>query len=394
MNPDIWPYVKQKGLQFRNAGYTFLQEGPLKQGPKFSHITTCAAGNAGDTVLSQCVRTFFQSEMQIAKWDIIPVTNAVNDHTVREINTTQAVVVGGGGLFLPDTNANRISGWQWAVSAEQLHEIHKPLFVFSVGYNYFRGQQASELFRTNLCELVKKAEFFGLRNHGSVKAVQALLPDNLKEKVVFQPCTTTLIRKLYPALPPKEKTGTVAVNLAFDRPERRFGENREKILNQVARSVREIADEGCKIVYAAHMKADFQFLKYLNAACVPFQIVDLTNALPQKVFRFYNSMDVVIGMRGHAQMIPFGLNCGILSLGSHDKMRWFLEDIEEPGLYVDLNADADRLSERILKAFHAQYGNDREETMRRLAAKQEMLYRISTQNAEKIRACLPNASVL
>ena len=32
-------------------------------------------------------------------------------------------------------------------------------------------------------------------------------------------------------------------------------------------------------------------------------------------------------MRGHAQMIPFGLRRPIISIISHDKMRFFLKDI-------------------------------------------------------------------
>ena len=52
---------------------------------------------------------------------------------------------------------------------------------------------------------------------------------------------------------------------------------------------------------------------------------------------FYAHIDLAVGMRGHAQMIPFGLRRPIMSLISHDKMRYFLEDIEHPewGVEVD-----------------------------------------------------------
>jgi hypothetical protein len=41
-------------------------------------------------------------------------------------------------------------------------------------------------------------------------------------------------------------------------------------------------------------------------------------------------------MRGHAQMIPFGLGAPILSLIAHDKLGWFLDDIGHPEWGVDV----------------------------------------------------------
>ena len=41
-------------------------------------------------------------------------------------------------------------------------------------------------------------------------------------------------------------------------------------------------------------------------------------------------------MRGHSQMIPFGLRKNILSIVSHDKLKWFLEDIDHPEWGVDV----------------------------------------------------------
>ncbi len=38
-------------------------------------------------------------------------------------------------------------------------------------------------------------------------------------------------------------------------------------------------------------------------------------------------MDVVLGMRGHANIIPFGQNTPFIGLGAHNKVKWFLEEV-------------------------------------------------------------------
>ena len=53
-----------------------------------------------------------------------------------------------------------------------------------------------------------------------------------------------------------------------------------------------------------------------------------------KVYDIYSNIDTVVSDRGHGQMIPLACGCRILSPISHDKNKWFLEDIglEEFGI--------------------------------------------------------------
>ena len=54
------------------------------------------------------------------------------------------------------------------------------------------------------------------------------------------------------------------------------------------------------------------------------------------VFDYYRGVTVAASMRGHGVMIPFGLQCGTISLLSHDKVRAFLNDIGQPEWGVEL----------------------------------------------------------
>lgn len=320
-----------KMRKIRDKIYCHIQERGMNRHPRAVHITYCRINNAGDTVLSYCVRKF----LPISSWKIQTVSDEITNDTIEQINTTDMLIIGGGGLFLPDTNANSISGWQWAISEEQLNQISVPVIVFSVGYNYFKGQENSELFIKSVNALVRKACFVGLRNRGSVQAIQQILEPELRDKVVYQPCTTTLIRKMIP-FKKHINTKKVGVNIAFDREERRYGDKKEEIMTQIARAIHEISEQGYKICYIAHCDSDLKFLKYLTKEDVNFTVNNLTSALPGKVISCYRDMEIVIGMRGHAQMIPFGVGCRIISLGTHDKTRWFLEDIKLEEWHIDM----------------------------------------------------------
>ena len=82
---------------------------------------------------------------------------------------------------------------------------------------------------------VEKAEFIGLRNHGSIESIKSYLDNfELKKKLVFQPCMTTLTSCIYPYLEKYDKKeNCIAFNCAFDRAELR--KNNEKILEAIAK---------------------------------------------------------------------------------------------------------------------------------------------------------------
>ena len=371
--------------------YTFKAENRFTKGPKLSHVTIYACGNAGDSILSACVRKTFCQLGNYNKWNIINLRQKVKDYTIEKINKTKACIVGGGGLFLPDSNKNSISGWQWAISQEQLYEIKSPIIIFTVGYNYFRGQIPNDLFIKNLHAILEKASFVGLRNNGSIRAINELTNNKFKDKIVFQPCTTTLIKKLYAdKIPAKAETKNIAVNMAFDRVQMRFGDKKEVICKQVAKAVKQIEKRGYHINYIIHCSGDTSFLEYLNKEHVNYNIVNLLNKLDIDTIFEYNKFDLVMGMRGHAQMIPFGLNTEIMTLGSHEKMKYFLEDIDATDWYIELTEDPRNLCQRIFEKFIQIHEIDSQKTKNRLIEQQEKLYQITLNNFEIINKILNN----
>lgn len=321
------------------------------------HVSAYSLGNAGDYLLVHALQRSL--EQALPPWerrlDLIsrPCHPPVGPADMQAFNLSQGVIIGGGGLFLRDTNANAISGWQFPMSAAQYRALSVPLAVLAVGYNRFRGQpDFDEVFRDNLNALVEKSCFVGIRNHGSIRRLCTYLDAALHDKLIFHPCATTILRRLY-RFPPRDDAAEppfIALNCAFDRAELRFGPRADSILTALAEVLAGFTPR-YGIKYYAHMPADEHMLPYLQRAGVRCKLVRLYNpALVARDFmRLYSAPALVLGMRGHAQMIPFGCGTPILSLITHDKLAWFLEDIghSEWGVEVTAPDFRSRLHERM-----------------------------------------------
>jgi len=397
-NSFIGSSVKRIGGKINSARIRYrtavMKSRSKKSNPhdSLTHVTAYSVGNVGDTALSECVRQTYRNETGFDSWRLVSVYDPVDDSLVDSINQTKGVLIGGGGLFLPDSNKNNLSGWQWAISKDLLKKIEVPLIVYTVGYNNFRGQEDSDLFVNSLNVLIQQAAFVGLRNHGSVEHVRALLEPSIKDKVIFQPCTTTIARRIYPTLPKKQTHKAVAFNIAFDRADRRYGERKDEILSQIAEAAIAIRDKGYIVYVIGHCIADLDFMNYVKQSLENresglngIKVVNASAWSCTQLLQFYNRIDCVIGMRGHAQMIPFGVNCHIITLGSHAKMKWFLEDIDCEDWYIEITQDVDSLANRIVDKFIQVHENENENTTQRLIDEQNKLYNITKENMGVIK---------
>lgn len=305
-----------------------------KAGVVITHISAYGNGNMGDTYLPIALRNLFNVQIGVRKWINKSVYKKVTHSDISIYNQSDLILIGGGGLFLKDTNPNDLSGWQWSCSLDMLNKIESPLIAFAIGYNRFRGQDDFEpIFTEHLNKFVEKAKFVGIRNHGSIECLKRYLKtDMLKDKLVFQPCMTTLTSLLYPQLYSYEqKEDFIALNCAFDRQQMR--NSNDEILKEIANVICELSHFTNIKVYT-HSPSDSKICPYLDALSISYEYIEFKKT--EQMLAAYSKPKLVIGMRGHAQMIPFGCNTPILSIISHDKMQWFLDDIHHPEWGVDV----------------------------------------------------------
>ncbi|WP_170337023.1 polysaccharide pyruvyl transferase family protein [Ruegeria arenilitoris] len=296
--------------------------------------------NAGDTVLFPVVRALFEDQVPDCTWDYRQLWDpfTLNDAKVANENY-DGIVIGGGGLLLRDQAGSDTSnsGWQWNSEIAAVEALRVPVYFFAVGYNRFRGQEDFDpVFAEHIAATLRASAFFGLRNHGSIAAVKSYVPTKLAERICLQQCPTTVIWQLYPdarqvvETRPANKRPILTLNTAFDRETLRFGETKVAALETIARSMKRAEDKGWQIQLVAHKTKDLEVAPYLVEKGVAFDTFDLTEAGYRDVIDYYTQPDLVVGMRGHAQMIPFGMRCPIFSIISHNKMRFFLDDIGHP----------------------------------------------------------------
>ena len=310
---------------------------PVKEGSPRRQLAHVAfymphRGNAGDKLLPEAVRLTFGKDAGPRRWHSIHAHRLFDEAALERVNARRALVIGGGGLFIPDTAPNGNSAWQWNVPDELLARIEVPVVVYAVGFNAFDGQSyRQERFATALRRLVEKASFFGLRNHGSIEKVRRLLPAELHGKVRFQPCPTTVTRQLVDGwTDPASREDTVLVNAAYDRAGLRFGHDYGHFLAHMASAIRTLGARA-EVRCVAHAPDDERFafdLRREHGVSLPvIPMYDYTN---DEIRDVYARTRLVIGMRGHAGMIPFGCGTPIISLVSHPKMAYFLADVGRP----------------------------------------------------------------
>ncbi|MFE7139034.1 polysaccharide pyruvyl transferase family protein [Streptomyces sp. NPDC057644] len=355
-------------------------------GEQLAHVALFADGdeNAGDKVLPEAVRSCFTADTGPDRWHQQHAHLLVDEAGLERLNARRAVIVGGGGLFLPDTAPNGNSGWQWNIPDDVLARITAPLAVFAVGYNVFDGQRyRRERFAASLRALVERSAFFGLRNHGSVARVRELLPDSLREKVRYQPCPTTVARHLDPRLAePAVREDTVLINCAYDRAGLRFGHDYGHFLAETAAAIRAISG-AAEVRYAAHMPADERFVDDLRREHGLTLPVEPLYLLSNDAIRdLYRRTRLVVGMRGHAGMIPFGCGTPVISLVSHPKLAYFLADIDRPdwGVSVHERALGARLAERALAVLA-----DHPAAVADVHDRQRMLWSVTRENLAMLR---------
>jgi polysaccharide pyruvyl transferase WcaK-like protein len=366
---------------------TSLLEAARSVGPRLTHVAMFA-GNAGDRLLPTAVRDLTALALPGVRWTPMHVHRSVDDSRLARINSSDGLIIGGGGLFLSDTNPNPVSGWQWPISPQSIDRIAVPTAVMAVGYNRFRGQKGfSDEFRRSVAALVEKSVFVGLRNTGSIEQLSAELPDELGERLRFQPCPTTVLQHLYPSLFPGPDSTTrgantvVAVNCAFDRAASRYGERESAFVSSLTSALRTIQNDH-RVEVFAHTASDERIVPYLARAGIRCEVKRLYRSSPLRIIEEYREPLIVLGMRGHAQMIPFGCGRPIYSLVSHDKMLFFLRDagLEDLGAEV---GDPD-LAERLVAAVGS-VADSPQVAAGRIATAQQRLWDISVGNLDIIR---------
>ena len=136
-------------------------------------------------------------------------------------------------------------------------------------------------------------------------------------------------------------------------------------------------------MFFAHSDRDCEAHFWFKAKGLLLETVMLDGVPPDSIIEAYSHVSLAVGMRGHAQMIPFGLGRPIFSLISHDKLRFFLEDIGHPEYGCEIEEEG--LGNKILRMTSA---FDEDKLTNEIQIAQDTLWKVTLDNASRVRSIL------
>lgn len=323
---------------------------------KIIYHTGAWSGNFGDSIIQQSIR---KNLIQLAPYDlefryINCQQTEFDKKLINEINQVgDLLLIGGGGLVFYRPQDNSKSGWQWNIEIEIIDYIKIPFVVYGIGFNQFEYDKSDFIPITNqhLKTTVQKAKLFSVRNSGS------------KRDLVFRGCDEKRIEIIpdsgmflvaQPIVIPKlnYKKIKIGFNWTTDRENQTFPEpyfeNKERFINTCLETLNyAIKEKNAQIFYIGHMSKEFdkEIINRLKSGLVEKPVIideELENIYPPSgdnaglLVDVYRQMDVVIGMRGHANIVAFGQNTPFIGMGSHRKIRYFLDDVNRNKYFFDV----------------------------------------------------------
>lgn len=327
-------------------------------------------GNFGDSILQQSASVNLQmaTDLDLEFKYINCQRTEFTEQLIDIINGDgDLLLVGGGGLVFHRPQDNSKSGWQWNIDINLIDRIKMPLVFYGIGYNQFEYDSSNFLPITNyhLQKTVEKATLFSVRNQGTKRDLvkRGCNPD----KIHVIPDSGMFLRSKKITIPYlREDKLKIGFNWTTDRQEQTFPpphiETRKAFLDSIIKLLNSaIIEKNAQIVYIGHMGRNFDrdIINLLKTNLIePPLIIDdvLSEIYPPSgdnasyLVNIYKQMDVVLGMRGHANIVAFGQNTPSIGLGSHRKIRYFLEDIGHPELFFDVRPDSEMFyNENLMK---------------------------------------------
>lgn len=330
---------------------------------KVAHIyASNAKTNSGDFMLGISTKKYFSDVIlkepcQFKDFDCRN-PNLYTPEQISSFNEFDYILVGGGGLILPDSSPNMTSCWQWVIPEKSYDLITKPIYVVSIGYNLFYGQDMSmpkresnysepnriNIFKSNIRKLINKAEHFTLRHTGDMESLISIIGEDMRSKMSMEFCPSIWYVKKYwkPKFKLDQSKKVLAIEIKDDREWRRYNKiGKTKYYEVLLDFVKEYQKKyGLNsIVYMSH-DGSANFHRYLISKGVKISILSNASKNEEMIKNNYEKIHTLLCSAGHSQMMAHGLGIKTISMVSHPKLKYFCEDTNNKR-YIEVNEEKD-----------------------------------------------------
>ncbi len=266
------------------------------------------------------------------------------------------LLVGGGGLIMPGDGFVTRSGWQFNIYEEDLDLLKIPLVIYGIGYNLFPGDE--KVMDESVRHFIKTrevAKLFSVRDYGT----QDWLINRELWDIDVIPDPAMFCPRFFPNSNLQSQL-CVGLCWAGDRMDQRFppsGDDKD-VIKKVSEILLEFLDKkgGGRVVYIPHVgKYDWKganlFEQYLGdsfcnvAEEFPYLFPESLAQVPF-IVGIYSMMDVVVGMRGHSNIIPYAQGVPVIGFGIHQKNQFFAKTVGGITIGNDCEGLAEALAEK------------------------------------------------
>ena len=282
-----------------------------------------------------------------------------SDGAIAKLNTFDKIIVGGGGLLLPDSSPNNTSCWQWVINKNYISQITVPIYVWGLGYNVFYGQNMTMTNRNNnninqqripvlvdnLKVLLNKCMEFKMRHKSDVENVLKLVGEQYRNKIQYELCAVSqYVRENWKF---KDKGNYIAFEIKDDREWRRYHKiGKVKYYMQLMKVYDTLVNRGEKVVYLSH-DGSKNFYRFLHSKGRKCALLDCSVGNENKIRECYSKLKMIMCSAGHSQIMAHGLDIPYIGLVTHPKIRNFCDDIGS-NKYVMVN-ESSNVYEDIMK---------------------------------------------
>lgn len=278
---------------------------------------------------------------------------------LNNLNKFDMILIGGGGLILPDSSPNKTSCWQWWISYENMQKLVPPMHVVSIGCNLFNGQTMEmanrdnsacdvsriPIFKKSITSLINKATQFSMRHNGDIEKLLEIIGDEYRGKITFQKCPCIdYVKEVWKPSIHMDNRKYIAFEIKDDREWRRYHKiKREPYYHKLLIMVKKLLDENKDVCYLSH-DGSINFNNFLKSNGVHLPVLQCNTGNEQDILKKYAQVHTIFCSAGHSQMFSYGLGIRTISLISHPKLQYFCEDFPELlDDAIDVNNNIDKI---------------------------------------------------
>ena len=300
--------------------------------------------NFGDNIaLYNIRRVLFELDKTI-KFDSFSIINFFENHNHIEYSKSifekwndeyDMIIIGGGGLIEGGNCSSYATGYKLPFNKELMSVFNIPVVFFSVGINYFRGTKGlSDEGKKSLLETIESSTLFSVRDDGSMDILKSIYGNDIESKVYEIPDPGLIMPK---DISVGDKVMfQPAMNNDIQQMKHRFNNSLDDLRRVIKQKEFDIYPHTLKDYVFAGESTDLNS-KIIFSKTEFSDLVKFKNTL--KSFDDYKNYKWGIVMRGHGQLVSFGLRLPCIYLVSQDKLKGFCEKYNLENYMVDTQSD-------------------------------------------------------